>query len=125
METKAVGAKQDLEFLIKSLPDEDPEWTGLKAAFEAAIVWLDKVKDKCVREAHESLSKTAPAGECPCGSCKAERYIEVLQNLTHEQLLQIVASEIAIADTEPCTKRDTDECSKVENVVVYTNKSVE
>ena len=107
METKAVSAKSNLTFLMNSLPADAEEWSGMRSAFEESIKWLEKIRDKCLAEAHTALSKTAPAGECPCGSCRAERYLEVITNLTHDELLQIVAAEISVDRSIPCHYAET------------------
>jgi hypothetical protein len=71
METRSVAAKGDLNWLKLSIPADATEYAGLREAFDEAIKWLDIIAEKCAKEAHNSLSKTAPEGECPCGGCRA------------------------------------------------------
>lgn len=108
MDLKAVEAKKTLEFLSFSLPDDDPKWKDVRDTFAKAIECLNLIKETAMREQHDALRKITPAHEeCPCRSCKTERFAEVIGCLSRDQLLEIIASESGVysdGDTETCAK---------------------
>lgn len=108
MDLKAVEAKKILEFLNFSFPEDHLDYKEMKIVFGKAIEWLDRIKETSMREQHEALRKITPAHEeCPCRTCKTERFVEVIGCLSRDQLLEIIASESGVysdGDTETCAK---------------------
>jgi hypothetical protein len=108
MERWAIDAKNCLEFLIRSFPADDAKHTVMRESFTKSVEHLNELKDELLKEAHDGLQEAkAPGDECPCATCKTERFLEVLTNLSREQLLEIIATESGInLDTAPCPKNE-------------------
>jgi hypothetical protein len=107
MERWAIEAKKCLNFLIKSFPEDDAARKPMRDSFVTSVEHLTTLCEVLVKEEHEGLMKAkAPGDECPCASCKAERFVEVLTNLSKEQLMELVATEsgIELSYATPCEK---------------------
>jgi hypothetical protein len=97
MERWCYEAKTALEFLIKSFPEDDLKHKEARDSFIASVGHLKSLAEVLVKEEHEALQTAKdPREECPCASCKAEQFLEVLANMSREQLLEIIATESGI-----------------------------
>jgi redox-regulated HSP33 family molecular chaperone len=119
MERWCYEAKTALEFLIRSFPEDDMKHKPARDSFVETVKHLTELSVVLVKEEHEGLQAAKePGAECPCASCKAERFLEVLTNMSREQLLEIIATEsgIDLEKSTACTKavaNDTDESAPV------------
>jgi hypothetical protein len=123
MERKAIEAKNALNFIIRSFPEDDLQHKESRDAFVIAVEHLTKLVDYLAKEEHEGLEKAKlPGEECPCTTCKAERFIEVLTNLDRDQLLEIIASEsgIHLNSTERCKLAPITEEKEAVNEIIVT-----
>lgn len=110
MERWALDAKRCLTFLIRSFPEDDAARKPMRDSFVAAVEHLTTLCETLVKEEHEGMMLAKnPVDECPCSTCKAERFIEVITNLNRDQLMEIIATESGI-DLEaaiPCAAKNT------------------
>ena len=107
MERWCYEAKTALEFLIKSFPEDDEKHKPARDSFIESVKHLMELSAVLVKEEHEALQAAKePGAECPCASCKAERFMEVLTHLSRDQLLEIIATEsgIDLEKSTACTK---------------------
>ena len=121
MERWCYEAKTALEFLIKSFPEDDVKHKEARDSFVEAVKHLTELSAVLVKEEHEGLQAAKePSAECPCASCKAERFLEVLTNMSRGQLLEIIASEsgINLEKASDC-KKTTTESNEDEIELVY------
>ena len=105
MERWSLEAKKCLNFLIKSFPEDDDARKPMRDSFITSVEHLTTLCEVLVKEEHEGLMLAkSPGDECPCASCKADRFVEVITNLSKEQLMELVATEsgIELDYTVPC-----------------------
>jgi hypothetical protein len=91
---------------VKSFPEDDLKHKAMRDSFVTSSEHLAVLRDDLIKEEHEGLQKAkAPGEECPCSTCKAERFYEALMGLDRDQLLEIIASESGLTlDGTPCPK---------------------
>ena len=102
---RVIDTSNNLKFLTNSFPADDENHKPMRESFLASIEHLQSLRSYLEKEEHEGLTGAkAPGDECPCTSCKTERFLEVLTNLSREQLLEIIASEsgIDLETSQPC-----------------------
>jgi hypothetical protein len=119
MERWAIDAKRCLNFLIRSFPEDDAARKPMRDSFVAAVEHLTTLCETLVKEEHEGMMLAKnPEDECPCSTCKAERFVEVITNLSRDQLMEIIATEsgIDLESSIPCAAKNTIIESKLETV---------
>ena len=66
----------------------------MRDSLKSALTVCEELLDKLSVEEHEAMKRiTKPGESCACKSCKTEQFIEVIQSLSKDELLEIVASE--------------------------------
>jgi redox-regulated HSP33 family molecular chaperone len=100
-------ARKALKFLLDSMPSDDSKFTSMRETLTNAISICNELLDKLSKEEHEAISRiTRPGDSCACKSCKTEQFIEVIQSLSKDELLEIVASEFMDETYKvDCTKK--------------------
>ena len=94
MDRNCMSARKSLQFLIDSMPSDDSKFESMREGFKNAITICNELLEKLSKEEHEAISRISKPGEsCNCKSCKTEQFIEVIQSLSKDELLEIVASE--------------------------------
>lgn len=87
-------AKKSLKFLLDSIPSDDSKFESMRDTLKNAFTVCEELQDKLAKEEHEAMTRiTKPGDSCACKSCKTEQFIEVIQSLSKDELLEIVASE--------------------------------
>lgn len=87
-------ARKALKFLLDSIPSDDSKFETMRETLKNAIVICNDLLEKLSKEEHEAFKRiTKPGDSCACKSCKTEQFIEVIQSLSKDELLEIVASE--------------------------------
>jgi hypothetical protein len=110
MDKHSLTAKNSLGHLLRGLPADSDIFAKHRAVFEEAIELLKDVLAKCQEEAHKALKATVPNEvACPCNRCKANAYIEVIQALPYDELLELIMyGDVAEGSelTDCCLDRD-------------------
>ena len=120
MERHCLNAKTSLKFLVDSIPEDDPKLKTQRDSFKASLTACDEIIAVLAKEEHDAFSKIKKPGEsCMCKTCKAEQFFEVIHSLSKEELLEIIASEMATelgrdASCVKAVKESTKEESKEE-----------
>lgn len=114
MDRHALTAKNSIAHILRGIPADDAELSKFRDVLGSAIEALKTILEKCQDEAHRSLSASVPREvECPCSRCKAAAYIEVIQGLEHDELMELIMYGSVDAGETPT------DCSKpLDNFVV-------
>ena len=88
--------KASLKFLVDSIPEDDTKLKTFRETFKSTLSVCEELLAMLAKEEHIALSKIARPGEsCQCKTCKAEQFFEVITSLSKEELMEIIASEMA------------------------------
>lgn len=94
MDRNCISARKSLKFLLDSMPSDDSKFETQRETLKNALLIINDILDMLSKEEHEAFKRiTKPGESCVCKSCKTEQFIEVIQSLSKDELLEIVASE--------------------------------
>lgn len=102
MDKHALTAKNSIGHILRGLPADDATFKEHRESLEKAVEFLKDILAKCNEEAHQSLKATVPREvSCPCGRCKANAFIEVIQALPYDELLELIMYQDVAEGEEP------------------------
>ena len=91
MDKHSLTAKNSMGHILRGIPKDDVALAKHREALEAAVEACKEILKLCQDEAHRALTAIVPKEvACSCARCRANAYIEVIQALPYDELLELI-----------------------------------